>query len=83
MSLASNKLLKTIHVNEKPDTKQTRLAVITGYGSTTKEVYVKFHGEEEASQIRYKYPDHVTGLRTGDRVMLTKINNSYIISGKV
>lgn len=87
MSLASNKLLKTIYTNENPNDKQVRIGVIIGRKSvgSHSRFSVRFNGEEEGNPN--KYYDIMYGSASqysdGVKVMLTKINGTYIITGRL
>lgn len=80
MSLASNKLLKTIYTNENPNDKTTRLATVVS-GNSSLGFTVQFYGEEQPTQKRYKkYRDLSIGI--GDKIVMNKINGTYIITGR-
>lgn len=80
MSLASNNLLKTIYKGQNPNDKPTRLATVISGNSSTGFI-VQFNGEEQPTQKRYKkYRD--TTLALGDKVIMNKINGTYIITGR-
>lgn len=87
MSLASNKLLKTIYTNENPNDKQTRMGTVTGRKSVGNHsrYSIRFFGEEEENPD--KYYELIADLRyapnVGDRVILSKINSTYIITGRL
>lgn len=79
MSLASNDLLKTLKNEEQ--NKETRMAVVTEYVSS-KGARVRFYGETESSQMYYKKTSSAS-FSTGDTVILQRVNNSYIITGRI
>ena len=87
MSLASNKLLKTIYTNENPNDKQFRIGVITGHKSVGNHsrYSVRFNGEEEGNPNKYYEIMYGTGSQYSDgvKVMLTKMNGTYIITGRL
>lgn len=85
MSLASNKLLKTIYTNENPNEKQTRIGIIKeriNFGNHSR-YSVQFYGEEEYTAKYYDtvYLDRL--LSEGQKVILTKMNGTYIITGRL
>lgn len=87
MSLASNKLLKTIYTNENPNDKQVRIGVIIGHkiiGGHNR-FSVRFNGEEEGNLNKYYDTMYGSASQYGDgvKVMLTKINGTYIITGRL
>lgn len=86
MSIKSNKLLKTIQVNEKAEEKQERMGIITELypGAATSKFYLKFCGEEEPSNLVYeRWNNGVSGIYVGDRVLLEKKCGKYYVTRKV
>lgn len=80
MSLLSNLFAKQIKVTASNDSKSTRLAIVSSVSGGN--VYVKFYGETEASQKPQKYMSSYSPA-VNDTVMLQRIGNSYVITGKV
>lgn len=81
MSLLSNELLKTITNAAPQEEPTTRLATVTGY--SLGKTYVKFFGETDPSPKLYNKTASVGSLNIGHTVILTKINNAYIITGRI
>lgn len=81
MSLASNMLLKNIQGSSPTDDKNTRLAKV--YSATSTGARLIFAGETEPSQMSYKMLNTVGTLTAGQTVILTRVNNSYIITGRI
>lgn len=81
MSLNSNALLDTIKEAVQDNSKDTRIATVTETSGNY--LYLKFYGESEASQKPYKKIANLGTISSGDTVILTKINNSYIVTGRV
>lgn len=81
MSLNSNALLQTIALATQDESKDVRMAYIDR--SDANGTFVQFFGETEPSQKAYKQLTSVGALAKGDKVLLTKINNSYIITGRI
>lgn len=79
MSLTSNDLLSTIKSSTKQDTNNSKMAVVT---STSGGTFVKFYGESEPSEKSYKKLTSVS-VAVGNVVLLTKVNNSYVITGRI
>lgn len=81
MSLASNKFLKTTKADKRE--KEIRIATITGVNKTedSTNANVKFYGDDESSNITY--PVLYSGEPVeGDKVVMQKVNNSWVIVGK-
>lgn len=80
MSLASNELKKRIMKIPEYDYKQNCLAVVNGFDNDG--IYLTFYGDTDASKKPYKriesYIPH-----EGDTVIVERINNSYVVIGKV
>lgn len=85
MSLLSNNLLKTIYTNENPNDKNTRLGIITGSKSVGNHsrYSVRFYGEEAGTEKYYEAVKFDTYLSTNNKVVLTKMNGTYIITGRL
>ena len=80
MSIASNKLLKAIQTTQQPENTVRLAKVNRTVGSST---YVQFYGETEPSQMPFKKTSDVGAVSVGTTVIMTKINNSYIITGRI
>lgn len=76
----SNDLLKTITNAQPQPEATTKLAKVTSISGGT---YVQFYGEDTPSQMNYKKITSVGTLAVNNTVILTKINGSYIITGRV
>lgn len=83
MSLASNKLLKTIQINEKGENKNSRMGIITGTTGVSGQLKIRFCGEEEVSNLYYTTFTDISRLAIGDRVLLEKKCGKYYITKKV
>lgn len=79
MSLISNLLYKQIEKAAPKEEKSTRMGKIT---STTGGVFVQFYGEDAPSAKPFKRLGSYSPT-VNDTVILTKINGSYVITGKV
>ena len=71
-------------IDEMRDLFQTgkgyRMAVVSSVSSGRP--MIRFFGENEASRKKYKYLQSYTPT-AGDKVLLARVGNSYVILGKV
>lgn len=81
MSILSNMLLRQIQKASKPQTPQTRLATVSSVNGS--DVFLQFYGEDSPSAKPYKRLDSYASPTLGDTVMVSIINGSYVITGKV
>lgn len=79
MGLASNNLLNTIKKANESE-KETRMAKVTAVSGTT--CRVQFYGEETASSKYYKKLSNLS-ISANDTVIMTRINGTYIITGRI
>lgn len=79
MSIQSNQLYNEIAQAGQTNEKSVRMATVT---SITGGVFIRFFGEDTASQKPFKRLSSYTA-RVNDVVLVQKINGSYVITGKV
>lgn len=77
--ITSDSLLNTIKTANKKE-ESTRMAIVSSV--TDGKVYLQFFGDTEPSRKPYKRIDSYTPTE-GDTVVVSKVGNSFIITGKV